>query len=137
MNAKTLIEQYFKARVNFDFQTLATLFTEDVEIYNVHFPVYKGITGIQAFCSDFQQRVEYCVFTILDILQEGDRAMVEWRASLTYKQGALVGGIKVTQPFTLTLRGINRFDFKNDKISCLRVYHETTTVLQLVKQQEL
>ncbi|MBS3144887.1 nuclear transport factor 2 family protein [Candidatus Woesearchaeota archaeon] len=134
MNKKHLIESYFKARATSDLQALQTIFTDDIAIYNVHFPVFQGREGVKSYCTDFQQRISSCTFDILEILEKEAVAMVEWTAKLTYRTGAIVAGLAVARPFTLELRGINRFDFTNDKISCLRVYHETSSVLNLVKE---
>ena len=134
MHKKLLIERYFKARATSDLHTFQELFAPDIEIYNAHFPVFKGMEGVKDYCNDFQQRISHCTFEIIDILQEEHKAMVEWIAQLTYKKGATVAGFVVTRPFTVELRGINRFDFADDKIRCLRIYHETTTVMNLVKE---
>ncbi|GEM_PF-6445364 len=135
MNKKLVIEQYFKARAASDLQVLQAIFTPDIEIYNVHFPVFKGREGVKSFCHDFQQRIASCTFDILAVLEKDTVAMVEWIGKLTYRKGAIVAGLEVTNPFTLELRGINRFDFINDKVRCLRVYHETTSVMNLLKEK--
>ena len=134
MNKRPLIEKYFKARATSDLQAFQEIFTPDVEIYNVHFPVFKGMEGVKAYCNDFQQRIASCMFTIVDILQEENKAMVEWTAQLTYRKDATVAGFTLARPFTVALRGINKFEFNKDKIRCLRIYHETTTVMHLVKE---
>ena len=90
--------------------------------------------GVKAYCNDFQQRIASCMFTIVDILQEENKAMVEWTAQLTYRKDATVAGFTLARPFTVALRGINKFEFNKDKIRCLRIYHETTTVMHLVKE---
>ena len=133
MDKKQLIKIYFKARAESDFNALVEIFSDDVQIHNVHFPVYSGIEGIKNFCIDFQKRISHSTFEIIKILENDSLAMVEWGAVLTYKKGALVAGMEIKTPFNLKLRGINRFDFTDNKISCLRVYHETSTVIDLVK----
>ena len=133
MDKRQLIELYFKARAESDFDSLREIFSDDVKIYNVNFPVYLGVEGIKNFCEDFQKRISHSTFEIIDIIEKCSLSMVEWSAVLMYKEGAQVAGMVVKTPFTFTLRGVNRFDFVNGKVSGLRVYHETTTALNLVK----
>src|SRR3989344_9595692 len=108
MDKNQLIELYFKARGESDFETLRKVFSDDVQIYNVHFPVYTGIEGIQNYCMDFQKRISHSTFEIIKIIETDNLAMVEWNAVLTYKKGALVAGMEIKTPFILKLRGINR-----------------------------
>lgn len=137
MSKLEVINRYFDARARSNLSALQEIFDPDIEIYNVHLPVFRGREGIERYNSDFKGRIAYCEFEILEVLERENLALVEWKAELKYKKGAQVAGVEVAEPFILELRGVNRFDFRDGKIQCLRIYHETTTVVNLAKEHAI
>src|SRR3989338_4494955 len=138
MEHTAMIEKYFKARETSDEKIFFEIFDNDIEIYNVHFPMYKGRKGVKEYNNDFKKRISQCSFQVINIMEkEMDNKKIilaEWKASLTYRAGVLVGDSTVKKPFTFELRGVNRFDIAQGKITCLRIYHETTTAARLAKE---
>ena len=137
MEKKTIIEQYFHAREAFDVDAFLKLVADTIEIHNVHFPVYYGTDGVRAYVRDIQQKMSHSAFEILAQFENGTMGLVEWRALLTFRAGALIAENTVKTPFTLTLRGATRFDFEGDKITCVRMYHETTSFVQMAKEHSV
>ncbi len=127
------IQKYFDSRATSNLETMLDIFDPNIKIYNVYFPVFEGSTGVERYCNDFKNRIAKCTFDIIDVLEKENITMVEWRGKLTYRNGAVAGNTKIEEEFAFELRGINRFDFKGDKIETLRIYHETTTATNLVK----
>ena len=133
MSKLEAVKRYFKARAESDLNILLELFTEDVQIHNVNFPVYKGVKGIQEYNKSFQERISHAEFDILIMLEKDNLVLTEWEARLTYRKGAQVAGVVVGKSFNFSLKGMSRFDFVGEKIKCLRIYHETTTAVNLAR----
>ncbi|MEK6964106.1 MAG: nuclear transport factor 2 family protein [Nanoarchaeota archaeon] len=133
MSKLDTVKRYFKALTEFNVSGLLEVFTSDVEIHNVNFPVYKGVEGVRKYCENFQGRIAQAKFDLLVVLEKENFVLAEWEARLTYREGAQVAGVVVGKPFTFSLRGMWRADFVGNKIQCLRIYHETTTAVDLAR----
>ena len=127
-----IVRKYFSGQNKSDADGVTPLFADDAEVYNVNFPPFRGKDGIRAFCQNLFERTATRQFNIVDIAENRDFVMAEWTVNMTFREGAKLGHLKLTKPFDVELRGINKFEFEpnSDKIKCLRIYHETTTVLQ-------
>src|SRR3989344_5117380 len=105
-----LIEKYFKAWNTFDEKIFFEIFDDEIEIYNVHFPAYKGREGVKAYKDNFKSRISHGDFQIITMMDkkinDKDVLLAEWIASVTYRAGAQVGDFIATKPFTFALRGV-------------------------------
>ena len=63
----------------------------------------------------------------------GNVTFAEWRVKMTFRKGIELGPYKLASSFELDICGTNKFeiDESSGKIRCLRVYHETSSAMQL------
>ena len=131
-----VVEKYFEAQNESRAEEVLALFTEESEVYNVNLPPTRGRDGVRAFCQNLYERTASRQFKTIDVAEGRDFIMAEWKVNMTFRRGAKVGDMEVMQPFDVQLRGINKFEFlpNSDRIMCLRIYHETSTVAQKAKE---
>jgi hypothetical protein len=132
----TVMRKYFQAQNESKADEVSALFVEDAEVYNVNLPPFRGKDGVKSFCQNLYERTASRQFQTVDIAEGPDFIMAEWQVKMTFRQGAKIGNIEVGEPFDVQLRGINKFEFlpNSDKIRCLRIYHETSSVSQKAQQ---
>lgn len=135
-NSRTdTVKKYFNFQNNADMESVVDLFENQTEVYNVNFPVFKGIDGVRLFCEGLYSRTSKRKFEILEISKSKNKIMVEWQTKLTFRAGIKIAQWQVSEPFEAEFGGVNVFEFLpgSNKIKCLRIYHETSTVAQLAQ----
>jgi limonene-1,2-epoxide hydrolase len=134
-NQVEAVKAYFHHQNDGSAEGVTSLFAEDGSVYNVNLPPVRGREGITAFCQNLYARTSARKFSVLTVATSLDTVMAEWTAELTFRPGAKVGPVELASGFTASLRGVNKFEFApgTDKISTLRVFHETSTVAELAR----
>jgi limonene-1,2-epoxide hydrolase len=133
------VNTYFIAQNQSDADGVVNLFAEGAEVYNVNFPKFAGKEGIRAFCENLYARTSARNFQIVSIAQgEGNVIMAHWEVTMSFRPGAKVGSFELARGFDVSLQGINKFMFDDSgRIHELRVFHETSTVAQLAKENAI
>ena len=134
-----VVREYFRAQDQGDTDGVVKLFANDATVFNAGFPPVKGQEGVKGFCENLYSRTSARQFTVLAIFENGDAAVAEWEVRMSFRAGANVAGHVLATGFEVQLRGMNKFDFKpnSDLVSCLRVFHETTSVGRLAKENAI
>jgi limonene-1,2-epoxide hydrolase len=133
------VKTYFVAQNNSDAEAAIALFTDEAEVYNVNFPKFAGKDGIRAFCENLYARTSARNFQIVSVAQgDGNAIMAHWEATMSFRPGAKLGPFELARGFDVSLQGINKFVFDESGSICeLRIFHETTTVAQLAKENAI
>lgn len=129
---------YFTAQNQSDADAVVKLFDEGAEVYNVNFPKFAGKEEIRSFCENLYARTSARNFQIISIAQEGNAIMAHWEVTMSFRPGAKLGPFELARGFDVSLQGINKFIFDDSGlIRELRVFHETSTVAQLAKENAI
>lgn len=135
------VNRYFQNQNRGDLKGVVDLFDPDGhEIQNVHLPLLSGPDASRKLCEGLYGRTKERAFKPLRIGYSGDgrTVMVEWEAELTFRQGAVVGDLRVPRDLQTKMRGVNIFTFPRNsaKISRLDIYHETSSVPILIRKMQ-
>ncbi len=127
---------YFDGQNSSDSNAVTALFASDAEVYNVNLPKVAGLAGVKSFCENLYARTSKREFRVCTVATAPDVVMTHWQALLTFRPGAQIGPFRLAKGFEVTLQGVNKFDFDPGTalIRGLRIYHETTTVGTLAKE---
>lgn len=131
-----VVREYFRAQDRGDAEGVVKLFAVDATVFNAGLPAVKGQEGVKGFCENLYSRTSAREFKVLAIFEDGDAAVAEWEVSIRFRADANVAGHVLATGFDVQLRGMNKFDFRanSDLVSCLRVYHETSSVAKLAAE---
>lgn len=131
-----IIEKYFSSQNKADKAAVLALFSPDAVVHNVNMPPFEGAAALEKFCDDLYARTSKREFQVIEVVERGTIAMAEWKGELDFREGATVGPWVLKSGFSVSIRGINKFEFDREtrKIKVLRIYHETTTVGQLAQK---
>ncbi|MFZ1682800.1 MAG: nuclear transport factor 2 family protein [Candidatus Zixiibacteriota bacterium] len=135
---RQIVEDYFRGQNGSDKDLVVSLFAEHAKVYNVNLPPFEGKDRIRQFCEDLYGRTSKRKFELVAYAEGSDFAIAEWSAKLSFREGAKIGPWTLGKPFEVDLRGVNKFEFDSGStlISCLRVYHETTTVAKFAQENQ-
>lgn len=136
LNAKKeVVQKYFDAQNQSNAAAVVELFAKNAIVYNAAQPPVTGLEAIRAFCENLYSRTSQRSFTIINLGVGEDFIMAEWTAKMIFCKGASIGPLTLEHSFDVDIRGINKFEFITGAslIGCLRVYHETTTVMTLAR----
>ena len=131
------IQGYFDAQNRGDADAVVRLFSADATVHNAAFPPVSGHHGVKGFCENLYARTSSRQFKVISLLEGEDLALAEWQVRMKFRPGAVLGPCTLAEGFDVELRGVNKFEFRPDcnLISCLRVYHETSTVARLAAER--
>jgi hypothetical protein len=136
IEARKLVQTYFDAESAGNVEDVVALFCANPVIRNAANPPLSGPDAPRKFCEDFYARTQRREFRVLGVAEEGLEIYAWWEGTLTFKAGVRFGDITTSRPFSVTLRGVCRFelDAQNRKILELDVFHETTTAAMLARE---
>jgi limonene-1,2-epoxide hydrolase len=134
-----VVQKYFYGQNKEDREAVVGLFEPTGhEIHNVYFPILQGPDAARKLCDALYARTKRREFKVIAIAltEDGNTFMTQWEATLTYRQGAVVGDLAVPHDFDTTLRGVNVFSFcsGSEKIRRLDIFHETTSIPTQLKK---
>jgi ketosteroid isomerase-like protein len=129
-----VVQAWFEGLNQTDLHGLLDLFTAETEIRNAANPPLIGIDAPQRLLEDFFARTQRREFKLLGVAEGDGSVFAHWEAELTFRAGAHVAGLTIKKPFTVTLRGVDRFAFEAGKIKALDIIHETTSVARAARE---
>ncbi len=128
-----MIEKLYELYNTKDIDGLMALYSPDAEVSSVIFPSARGLDEIRRlFERDFRAFPDTKV-TILKLLSDESMAMAEWTATGTNSGPMIMPDGKIIPPTgrTFTVRGMEAFEFKGDRITKDRLYYQ---LLEILKQ---
>lgn len=134
---RDLVRHYFAAETAGSVEGVTELFDSVQEIHNAANPPLVGPDAARRFCEDFYARTSDRQFKVLGVASNENMVFAWWEGTITFRAGAAFGDVKAKRPFSVTLRGVCRFDVHtiNGKIRRLDVFHETTTAARVAREQ--
>ena len=130
----SLINAWFDGLNRSDMESLRSLFGPSPLIRNAANPPLEGPRAADQLLEDFFRRTTSRNFEVVDAAEIDEQAFAYWVGDLTFASGVTIAGVELTQPLTVTLRGVERFRLTPDgRISELDIIHETTTVAQAAR----
>lgn len=97
-------------------------------IKNAANPAIEGPDAADQLLQDFFARTTKRRFTLGTIAHGVGRSMATWTGTLTFAEGAVIGGMEVNA-FTVTFSGIEVFTFNEANLfTNVEIIHETATV---------
>jgi SnoaL-like domain len=130
----SLINAWFEGLNRSDLESLRPLFCPSPRIRNASNPPLEGPHAVDQLLEDFFRRTKSRHFEVIDAAEIDEQAFAYWVGDLTFASGITIAGVELTQPLTVTLRGVERFRLTPDgRISEMDIIHETTTVAQAAR----
>lgn len=130
------VEDYFDAQNNSNANAVVDLFSNDAKVVNVNFPPFEGKEAIEKFCQGLYNRTSSRHFQIISTALADQQVMAHWNVEMRFRPHVKIGPFELEKGFDVALEGVNVFTFDNNNgaIKELKIFHETSTVAQLAKE---